>query len=169
MLKTVGIVLVILGAVGTGGSMALSLRHAVTVTRQLVAALEQMKNEIAYRRTALPELMRILSVGRDGPVGELFGRMADELALRQAASVYAIMRRCLGQSPAFPPPLRRVLLELAGGLGQYDLDGQTRAIDLALSETRALLVQYEADQRAHARSCWTLGLCAGLAIAILAL
>lgn len=169
MVKIVGILLVILGASGTGFSMAFSVRQTVSVVQQLVSALEQMKNEISFRRTPLPELMGLLEAQSRGPVSEFFGRMAAELSQRQARSVDAIVRTQAAAIRAFSPPVRQILVQLGGGLGQYDAEGQLRSIDLALLRLRGLLEQYRADQQSRIRSYCTLGICGGLAIAILAL
>ncbi len=171
MLKTAGILLVILGASGAGFAMALSVRRQAALLRQLLSALEQMKGEIAYQRTPLPELMRLLSVGSSGAAAAFFGRVAGDLHLRQEGSVYAIFKKELAAVPAaaFPAQVRLVLLNLGKGLGKYDLESQLCSINLASQRLQSLLDALQADQRARMRSYCTLGVCAGLAIAILAL
>lgn len=59
-------------------------------------------------------------------------------------------------------------MNLGSGLGKYDLPGQLRAVDLAMDRLRSLLEQCQAEQRSRIRSYCTLGVCAGLAIAIIA-
>ena len=169
MLKTIGILLVVLGASGTGFSMAFSVHQSVSLTQQLLAAMEVMKNEIAYRRTPLPELMRLLSHQSRGAVAELFSGLADDFSQRQARSVDAIVRHRVAGIRAFSPPLRQVLMQLGSGLGQYDAEGQLRSIDLAVVRLRGLLDRCRTEQSARVRSYCTLGICGGLAIAILAL
>lgn len=171
MLKTIGILLVVLGASGAGFSMALSVQRNVTVTQQLISSLEQMKNEMLYRKTPLPELMRVLSVTSKGPAAVFFCKVADDLFLRQEASVFAIVKKNLAlmSATAFSPSVRHVLMNLGSGLGKYDLEGQTRAIDLALTRLRDILEQSMLEQRGRAKSYCTLGVCAGLAIAIMML
>lgn len=171
MLKTAGIILVVLGASGAGFTMALGVRRQAAVLRQLLSALEQMKGEIAYQRTPLPELMRLLSVGSRGVAAVFFDRVAGDLHLRQEGSVYAIFKKELSAMPegAFTPQVRLVLLNLGKGLGKYDLESQLRSIDLAAERLQSLLDALQADQQSRMRSYCTLGVCAGLAIAILAL
>lgn len=169
MVKTVGILLVILGASGTGFSMAFSVRQTISMVQQLLSAMEVMKNEISYRRTPLPELMRLLELQSRGCVAEFFGRLATELSQRQERSVDTIVRRQVAAVRAFPPPVRQILVQLGGGLGQYDTEGQLRSIDLAVLRLRTLLDQYRNEQQSRIRSYCTLGICGGLAIAILAL
>lgn len=171
MLKTAGILLVILGASGFGCTMALGVRRQAALLRQLLSALEQMKGEIAYQKTPLPELMRLLSLSCSGALAAFFGQAAGDLHLRQEGSVYAIFKKALSAAPpsAFPPQVRLVLLNLGKGLGKYDLERQLQSIDLAAERLQSLLDALQADQRARIRSYCTLGVCAGAAIAILAL
>ena len=169
MVKTLGILLVIFGASGTGFSMAYGVRQTVSTVQQLLSALELMKNEISFRRTPLPELRRLLEVQSRGPAASFFGRLATELSRRQSRSVDAIVRGQVAAMRSFSPPVRQILCQLGGGLGQYDVEGQLRSIDLAIVRLRSLLEQYRADQQSRMKSYCTLGICGGLAIAIMAL
>ena len=167
MLKAAGILLVVMGASGAGISMAWSVKRATFLIQQLLQALDQMKTEIEYRKTPLPELTRLLSLNACGAVASFFGAVSDDLHLRQETSVYAIVKKNLATSSAFSPAVRNVLLNLGTGLGKYDVAGQLRAIDLALDRLRSLLQQAQTEQAARMRSYCTLGICAGLAIAIM--
>lgn len=169
MLKTLGILMVIAGASGTGFSMALNVHRTSELLQQLLAALELMRNEIACRRTPLPELMRQLQAAVHGPASEFFGRLAGDLERRQVGTVAASVRRQVAATPAFPSPVRQVLLQLGAGLGQYDAEGQLRSVELAEARLRSQLEQLRAQQQARVRSYCTLGVCAGLALAILAI
>lgn len=168
MLKLAGVIFVVLGSTGAGVTMAWSVRRTLETARRLRASLERMKNEIACRRTALPELMELLS-GEGGPLSELFGRMAEQLRLRQEASVYAIVRKCLAASPPLPGEVNRILMELAPGLGQYDIQCQLYSLDLAAGQAQALIERCQSEQKGRVKSYCTLGVCAGLALAIMLL
>lgn len=169
MLRMIGAMLVISGAAGTGLGMSAYVRRSAAILQQLISSLEQMKSEIQFRRTPLPELMRVLSVGASGCVGAFWGLLADELYAGRSRSAAEAMRRCLAARPAeaFSAPTRSELLSLGAGLGSYDADNQTRSINLALSRLGGLLGELRAEQKARVRSCCALGVCAGLALAIL--
>lgn len=166
MIKTMGILLIFLGAVGTGGSMALSVYRANTLLRQLLAAMELLHNELSFRQTPLPEAMEYLARTNQGAVAAFFSRLARDLRQRQERSVEVIMRKNLMQS-GFTPQARRILQQLGNGLGQYDLEGQLRAVELAEKRLQERLEQSNAEQSGRIRSYCTLGVCAGMAIAIL--
>lgn len=171
MLKALGMIFVIVGTSGVGFSMAISVKRTTAVLQQLLSALELMKHEISYKKTPLPELMRIVSLSSKGGVADFFGRVASDCYQRQEASVNAIVKKCLAETPAsvFPSNVRQILLNWGNGLGKYDVTGQLCAIDLANERLRALLNQYQAEQTSRMRSYCTLGVCAGLAIAIILL
>lgn len=169
MLKTLGILCVILGTSGTGISLAISVKKNMFVLQQFLLGLEQMKNEIEYGKTPLPELMRILSVESKGVVSRFWKDVASDLYRREDASVYAILKKNLAQIPAssLPSNVRQILLNLGSALGKYDVTGQMRALNLAISRLSTILTQLQSEQKARVRSYCTLGICAGLAIAIL--
>ena len=168
MLKLIGVIFVVLGSTGAGVTMAWGARRTLETARQLRVALERMKNEIACHRTALPELMELLS-RETGPLSALFGGMAEQLRLRQEASVYAIVRKSLAAAPALPGEVGRILLDLAPGLGQYDVHCQLYSLDLAAGQAQALIERCQSEQKGRVRSYYTLGVCAGLALAIMLL
>lgn len=167
MLKTMGILMVLMGAAGTGGSMALAVYRSNVLLRQLLAAMELLHSELSFRRTPLPEAMEALAHASQGAVAAFFQAMAQDLALRQERSVAVIMRKNLMRS-SFTPQARRILQQLGNGLGQYDLDSQLRAVSLAEKRLQERLDEARAQQAGRIRSYCTLGVCAGLAIAILA-
>ena len=171
MLKMIGIVMVIFGASGTGFSMAWRIRHTTAVMQQLRNSLSQLRNEISYRKTPLPELLRLLAVSSRGEVAALWNLVADGVYRRQEDSFGKIMRSSLNtvDAAAFSGPGRQILQVLGDGMGTYDVEGQVRAITLAETRLQDLLNQTQAEQSGRMRSYCTLGVCAGLAIAILAI
>ena len=66
MLKTMGILMVLLGAAGTGGSMALAVYRSNVLLRQLLAAMELLHSELSFRRTPLKLWPGIWLCGRNG-------------------------------------------------------------------------------------------------------
>ncbi len=64
---------------------------------------------------------------------------------------------------------RETVRNLAFSLGKFDLGGQVRAIELAQERLRAELAEVQAGSRARCRSYETIGICAGLALAVMLL
>ena len=66
-------------------------------------------------------------------------------------------------------PARQTLLTLGASLGEFDLDGQSRALELALARLSSQLRRLEEGSSARRRSYATIGVCAGLAVAVILL
>ena len=66
-------------------------------------------------------------------------------------------------------PARQTLLTLGASLGEFDLDGQSRALELALARLSSQLRRLEEGSGARRRSYATIGVCAGLAVAVILL
>ena len=167
MLKILGLLCVVGSASAVGFGFAAGVRRQAEQLRALQTALGQMKSETAYRMTPLPELLSQVGADTDGAVGALFSRCALELR-RRTSTVQFAMQTALGHTPG-PQSVRRALLALSGALGKFDVDGQCRAIDLARSRVDEALEDVELASRARCRSYRTLGVCTGLAIAVILL
>jgi len=171
VLRTIGALLVVMGAAGTGVGLSVFVRHSAGILQQLIMSLEQMKSEILFRKTPLPELTARLAENCGGEVGSFWSEVSDGLRIGQARSVCEVMRRALSGRAAgsFPAQARRTLQNLGAGLGNYDAAGQVRAVDLALSRLGGLFTELRDEQKSRMKSYCTLGVCAGLALAILML
>lgn len=55
------------------------------------------------------------------------------------------------------------------GLGRFDLESQLAAIERAKGSITSVLLQLQAQKRARCRSYETIGICAGLALAVILL
>ena len=170
MLKILGLLCVVGSASAVGFGFAAGVRRQAEQLRALQTALGQMKSETAYRMTPLPELLSQVGADTDGAVGALFSRCALELR-RRTSTVQFAMQTALAHTPglSLPQSARRALLALSGALGKFDVDGQCRAIDLARSRVDEALEDVELASRARCRSYRTLGMCTGLAIAVILL
>lgn len=170
MLKILGIVLVVAASSAVGFGFAANVRAQAQQLLELTGALEYMKNEISYRLTPLPELFALLQRPNDKAVGAFFGRLAQQMTQNPAASVQGVFRDALQKTPlALSQNARQTLLELSMSLGKFDAAGQVSAIELAASRLRQELQALESRRRERCRSYETIGVCAGLALAVILL
>lgn len=168
MLRTVGIVLVLCGAIGFGAGRAVRYYRQAGQLRDLQNALELLRCEMNYTLLPLPKLCDLTAKRVGGAVGEYFaafGRLLDEGHGRQSASQGAFERT---RRLELPPDAEMVLLELCGGIGRYDLEGENRLLRLSAERIEAAVVRTEAEKKPLAKSSVVLGICTGLAIVILA-
>ena len=63
----------------------------------------------------------------------------------------------------------QTLYGLSMGLGRFDLESQLAAIERAKGSITSVLLQLQAQKRARCRSYETIGICAGLALAVILL
>ena len=142
--------------------------------------------------TMTPLLMASRAVKSSSPSCSQFVLSTRSTRWRALAAVMrpvtaAFFRGCAAMMEAdraLPPPLvlgrameqtmglqwsartRETVRNLAFSLGKFDLGGQVRAIELAQDRLRAELAEVQAGSRARCRSYETIGICAGLALAV---
>lgn len=166
MIRIVGGCLIFAGCGGFGFAMAAFCRREEEQFRQLLRALEYMSCELSYRMTPLPALCRGAAEVGEGLVSRFLTELAKELERRTAPDVQVCVHEVL-ERMTVSKDLRRLLTELGGTLGRFDLPGQLRGIEAAIRSAEAALRRIRDGGENRRRSYQTLGLCAGAALAIL--
>ena len=77
------------------------------------------------------------------------------------------MRAALEQTPSIPPLTGKMLRMLGKSLGKFDISGQLSGIALVREACNENMKRLARDRAERLRSYRTLGICAGIAIAIL--
>lgn len=166
MIRMIGAGLIVAGSGAFGFAMAAAHRREERQLVVLLKSLEYMSCELNYRQTPLPVLCRDAAMGEKGCVPDFFRELALELEKAEAPDVQVCVWEVLQRvDPA--PGLRRLLRELGATLGRFDLPGQLRGLDAAIQSTGDALRAFRDGAPERRRSCQTLGLCAGAALAIL--
>lgn len=169
ILKSVGAILIVVACGSAGWSVAGAYRAEANCLMRTMQALESMRCELEYRVVPLPVLCKIVSEGRTGPVGQLFSKLGAALEAKHSPDATDCMAQVLAATPGLPPRTKGVMEQLGRSLGRFDLSGQLRGIDAAISRCETELDQIRTDMDRRLRSYRTLGLCAGSAVAILLL
>jgi stage III sporulation protein AB len=166
MMRLVGAACLSLGGAATGFGLARQVRQTQRQVDVLVDALGQLENELQYRLLPTARLLDLLATRTDGPVGRLFRRAADAMDRDPTLPALQAIRRSLDGSECLGERGTETLLELAAALGRYDLEGQCRAIRAARARLAAQSAALEQDRAARCRTYGALGVCTGLAAAI---
>ena len=168
-MRMAGVVLIILSASSVGFRIARGLGKRCKLLRQLLAALTLLKQEIGMCATPLPQAFALMAVATDGPLETLFSVAAREMDRNRWASPLVAIKKGLTQTPELPEGdlATQTLLELAARLGKYDLESQLQGIDLASMRLSEELSRVERERSTRSKTYQTLGICAGLALAIL--
>lgn len=169
MIRWIGAIIVI-GACGCCGfSMARNYGNLEHCLRQLHNAMEIMRCQMEYRLTTLPELCQILASACTGQIGKIFTDLGQELDREDAMDISLCMDEALARNPQLPTQCARSLRRLSRTLGQSDLQIQLQGIGLEMEWIKSTLDQVTAERPGRVKSYRALGLCCGIALAIVLL
>ena len=129
--------------------------------------LEEMECLLQYKLVSLPELCRNAVRRLNGPLHNLFRVLAVELEQQVAPDAPSCMAAALAQCKNINGNLRYLCSELGYSLGVYDLPGQLKGLDSVRKNCERVLKNLECNRELRVRSYKTLGICVGIAIAIL--
>lgn len=170
MLKIMGACFVAAASLMSGWASRQGMQQQLRLRRQLRLALELMQGEMELRMPPVAELFETVGQQLGGELGQFFQGTAVEMAAVTGRPPQTAMRLQLEKEPL---PLeqeeRRMLLELGGCLGRYDLTGQARALNLYKRQADGLIAAGEDTIHRRARASMTASVCAGLALIVILL
>ena len=167
MIRALGFVLILSGASCVGIRQAACIRRACRLYEDLRIALVWLKNEIQSALTPLEQAFDQVSGLIADPLSSLFAALAQKIRDDPGCSTVGLAARYFASRPEMPPELLDVVYDLLRMLGRQDTAAQVNALELALSRTELLRKRLEQDKTERCRSYRTLGICAGLALAVI--
>lgn len=152
-----------------GLGLARTVRRQQAQTLAFIDAVLRIRHELQYRLTPLPEIFAALGGSRNREIAEFFSRLAALLSSAQTCTVGYACRQALRRTEVLciPAGVRTALMSLFDTLGKYDLDGNLQALDLALGRLREEARQLQGSAAARCKTYVTLGVCTGLAVAVI--
>ena len=171
MIRMIGAGLVVLAAALAGFGCAASVRAQCAQLEGLCWALAYMKSEISSRLTPLPLLFSSLAQCRQKDIAAFFGEAGRALSVPPGCTVPVSFKRGFAAAPALRlgGTCVQALYGLAMGLGRFELESQLAAIEACRRTVEQELLIVQAQKRARCRSYETIGVCAGLALAVILL
>ena len=166
-LKWIGAILVIAGCGGFGFSLAYNYRKEEKMLRQLLKILEFMECELEYRQSALPQLCLDAAKYGTGCIARVFSLLGEELEMQICPDAVCCMEVAVNKAQGLSQSARQILSLLGRSLGRFDLRGQLSELASVKCSCRELLENLTRNQETRIRNYQTLGLCAGVALAIL--
>lgn len=166
----------ILGALLIGAVtayMGISLSDRMKGQLRDVSALRNavllLKPKLIFYRMPLPAALREAAEEQAGRFSALFARAAGKLETVRRKPAERILRECLEEEPGLwlPEGAMRCCRRLFAALGQADAAQQEELLNRTLAELDGLERQLQADIRQKSRCFCALGICGGLAIAII--
>ena len=167
MLKLIGLSLILAASGAVGAGLAGTVRRQQAQTLALIDALLRIRHELQYRLTPLPEIFAALGGSRNREIAEFFSRLAALLSSAQTCTVGYACRQAQTRGLSLSSAARGTILSLFDSLGRYDLEGSVQALDLALSRLREEVKALQNSAAARCRTYLTLGVCTGLAAAVI--
>ena len=138
-------------------------------TLAFIDAVLRIRHELQYRLTPLPDVFLALQESREAAVAAFFSGLAGSLSAADTCTVGYACRQALRRTEGLciPAGVRTALMSLFDTLGKYDLDGNLQALDLALGRLREEARQLQGSAAARCKTYVTLGVCTGLAVAVI--
>lgn len=129
--------------------------------------LQFMEWELTYRLTPLPELCRLAAHGTNGTVNKIFMELAKELEQQLFPDAPSCMNALLDRNNHLPGQFRSLLRDLGSSLGCFDLPGQLQGLSACRQRCLEEIHLLQSNQENRIRNYRMLGVCTGLALAIL--
>lgn len=171
MLKTAGAVLILLSSGAVGFGFANDIRRQMQQLTALISSFEMLKGEIETRRTPLPAALMLLSSSENREIGQFYKLCAENLIYEYQTSPYLAIKygleNCRGLM--ISKQARLALLSFGMSLGKLDADSQISAVLLIKSRLEQELDFMQSQAAARAKSYRTIGVCTGLALAVILL
>lgn len=165
--KWIGAMFIIVGCGGCGFSAAAASIRETRMLQGLLKAVRLMECELQYKLSPLPDLCRQAGLDTSGTVREVFVNLARELDWQTEPDVRSCMLEAIEKSHAMPGRVRNLFCQLGDSLGRFDLSGQLKELQCLHTTCESELQKVTYHQDTRLRSYRTLGLCAGIALAIL--
>lgn len=165
--KWIGAIFVIVGCGGFGFLVASASKREEKHLRELLESLEFMISELQYRMTPLPDLLMNAIPYTSGALLLVFSALSEELKGQIAPDAESCMRTVLDKNQSVPVLTGNMLRLLSRSLGKFDLNGQISGLTLVKEACKENLQKLTKDRTGRLRSYRTLGVCAGIALAIL--
>jgi len=165
-MKWIGTVCIVISAWSVGYEINRKMKYRCLQLQQMLRALQLLRNEIAFCGTSLPNIFALMAATCDGALEALFSFVAKEMDHSPWKTPIEAAKPLLENSTQDTLP---ILEDLFRGLGNYDMDAQLATIERVQTAVRNSLDAAEQDRRKRSKTYETIGICAGLSVAILLL
>lgn len=167
MIKCIGAMLIVLGCAGVGFSMCRRFCALERSFEELCKCLAQITWELKSRMPPLSELCRGASKTASGALSRTLECLARELDAQLVPDAQSCMEAALHKNADLPPEIAAQLRDIALSLGKFTLSEQVEALEGAFERAKCALAELREGKTLRLRNYRALGICAGVALAIL--
>lgn len=171
-LKLTGLVLIVAGTSGYGGRLAADYRRRLQRLEQLRQMIFLLKGQILYANAPLKEAFEAVGERSAGELSELFLRTAARIGEQRGETFYELWQEeveAMRAETALTEDDRRSLKAMGEHLGYLDREMQERNLLLFLEGLDRTLEELRLHKQERCRLYISLGVMAGLFLAVLLL
>lgn len=172
MLKAAGIIIIIISSTLIGFIYGESLKKRVFQLKEIEQAILQLQSEVLYNHSSLPEVFKNISNKCSKPIGQVFMYVSMLLYENKVDSVYEGFRIAINENKDKLNIKQHdidIILDLSKSLGESDIEGQNRILNLTLENIKKQIVSAEIAMNKDVKMYRYLGFSFGAVIAILIL
>ena len=166
-LRWIGALLVVCGCGWVGFQMAIRCRQEEISLRKLHRILVYMECEIQYSLLPLPDLCENAGKLAGGTLKKILHELTLQMEQQVLPDARSCMRAVLDRYPDLHQSIRRIMLQMGQTFGEFDMPGQIRELQALQQMCQKEGERLSQDRDERIRSYQTLGLCTGLALAII--
>lgn len=169
-LKLLGSMLVVAAGAWIGFALAGRFCDRPRHISQLMGCLAALQSYVNYAAVPLPEALMHSGSQVEGPVRELFERVARTLSACGWLSPRQALAEALQETSArlaFERPEQEVLLQLGSNLGSTNRGEQQKVLTMVLEELGRIEQESRLARDQNAKMYRYLGICGGLVVVIL--
>jgi stage III sporulation protein AB len=170
MIKIVGCILIIAASSMVGFTLAEELKKRAEQLRDIQSAVIQLQNEIMFTHTTLPQALLKISRKCRNPIAILLENIADKLSNNQVDTVYEAFFNSMEdvkKDLRFKKDDIDIILELAKGLGESDIEGHKKIFKLTDESLKIKIDEADRNVAKSAKLYRYLGFSFGAVVAIL--
>lgn len=172
MFKLAGILCILAGCMGWGGSKIREERCRVEHLRELIRIIKRIQNEISYGKHTLPEICLILSEYSDTLYQPYFSKIYEQTEQGNGISLVHVwqqqMEQCLKEIPLLKEE-KDILGNLPRNLGMQEEKQQAESIGQSLDLLMRRCRQAEDTYANKSRMIFSVSLLAGIFLIIMLL
>ena len=165
--KIFGAFLIILSCACLGFGTAAGYSREVRILKSLRSAIRYMKNELTCRAVPLPALCRSAAQVSEGVVREFMENLATELEAQICPNPLQCTLCALSHTRGVPPSAQDVIRMFGKTIGVFDLQGQLDGFEEVCLYLDEIISKRSTQQDMRVRGYRTVGICTGIALAII--
>lgn len=172
MLKLFGIILVIFSCTAMGWNQSMAIEKRLRQLREIEKLVHLMLGEITYRKEALPDVLLHTSRKAASPFDVFFREAAQQASLYQGECFSGIFRKqaeeYLKNSNLTAKELEE-FIQLGEYLGWLDIEMQKNTMTLYLEQLKGDILTLSGEIPVRQKMCRSMGVMAGIFLAIILL